>query len=438
MIDKADTLKECLLRDNLDSLKWFAKGLGIKKISKLKKDDLAQVIADTIKAEPQRLVEILFYYELDLYKRIISSEEAITLFDFPEGFDFNRFGVIDLVIIGRNEKMRPKYIMPSDFPGNFAELCEKEIEAREQDYRNIIESFVFGYANLYGFTALDLSRVIYKHICEADKINFSEEFLVKAKKPFLVETGHINSNSIDDVKIPVFSPLFPIDEELGNAMFENHDKYGLKEFEIEDICDYGQLPLVKFPFKSADKLRDVIKKYGYNLINPEVYSINLWIHKQLDADYSLNSFLEDMVYVESEEQLWECADAYTAFMNDVPMYRFGGYSSKEIAEKDGGKKIPFKNGLPQVKIGPGLRALGIESIEQLQAMAMLGVKPNGVDLADILEGMISTARMHNESADSQNVSPGYVDDPFTMPKVGRNEPCPCGSGKKYKHCHGKK
>ncbi|MEW6995999.1 preprotein translocase subunit SecA [Colwelliaceae bacterium MEBiC 14330] len=24
-----------------------------------------------------------------------------------------------------------------------------------------------------------------------------------------------------------------------------------------------------------------------------------------------------------------------------------------------------------------------------------------------------------------------------IPRVGRNEPCPCGSGKKYKHCHGK-
>ena len=23
------------------------------------------------------------------------------------------------------------------------------------------------------------------------------------------------------------------------------------------------------------------------------------------------------------------------------------------------------------------------------------------------------------------------------PKIGRNEPCTCGSGKKYKHCHGK-
>jgi preprotein translocase subunit SecA len=29
--------------------------------------------------------------------------------------------------------------------------------------------------------------------------------------------------------------------------------------------------------------------------------------------------------------------------------------------------------------------------------------------------------------------------PITRPgqKVGRNDPCPCGSGKKYKHCHGK-
>lgn len=26
----------------------------------------------------------------------------------------------------------------------------------------------------------------------------------------------------------------------------------------------------------------------------------------------------------------------------------------------------------------------------------------------------------------------------SQPKVGRNDPCPCGSGRKYKHCHGKK
>ena len=35
-------------------------------------------------------------------------------------------------------------------------------------------------------------------------------------------------------------------------------------------------------------------------------------------------------------------------------------------------------------------------------------------------------------------APGFVEsDPATWGNPGRNEPCPCGSGKKFKHCHGK-
>ena len=40
--------------------------------------------------------------------------------------------------------------------------------------------------------------------------------------------------------------------------------------------------------------------------------------------------------------------------------------------------------------------------------------------------------------EAQVVAPEDRDpnDPGSWGKVGRNEPCPCGSGKKYKHCHG--
>jgi len=34
---------------------------------------------------------------------------------------------------------------------------------------------------------------------------------------------------------------------------------------------------------------------------------------------------------------------------------------------------------------------------------------------------------------SSDINP---DDPATWGKVARNKACPCGSGKKYKHCHG--
>ncbi|MEL7460440.1 MAG: SEC-C metal-binding domain-containing protein, partial [Pseudomonadota bacterium] len=34
--------------------------------------------------------------------------------------------------------------------------------------------------------------------------------------------------------------------------------------------------------------------------------------------------------------------------------------------------------------------------------------------------------------------PGFIDDdPTTWGNPGRNDPCPCGSGKKFKHCHGR-
>lgn len=48
----------------------------------------------------------------------------------------------------------------------------------------------------------------------------------------------------------------------------------------------------------------------------------------------------------------------------------------------------------------------------------------------------------NEEADAAAAPDAEDDDAHTPfkrehPKVGRNEPCPCGSGKKYKHCHGR-
>lgn len=53
---------------------------------------------------------------------------------------------------------------------------------------------------------------------------------------------------------------------------------------------------------------------------------------------------------------------------------------------------------------------------------------------DDFDGTITVENSESETV----VAPENRDpkDPTTWGKVGRNEPCPCGSGKKYKHCHG--
>ena len=37
---------------------------------------------------------------------------------------------------------------------------------------------------------------------------------------------------------------------------------------------------------------------------------------------------------------------------------------------------------------------------------------------------------------SQEAAPSATEE-VALPKVGRNDPCPCGSGKKFKLCHGR-
>jgi preprotein translocase subunit SecA len=52
---------------------------------------------------------------------------------------------------------------------------------------------------------------------------------------------------------------------------------------------------------------------------------------------------------------------------------------------------------------------------------------------DFVEGALAAVLTTNRAVTPEDRDPS---DPSTWGNVGRNEPCPCGSGKKYKHCHG--
>jgi preprotein translocase subunit SecA len=41
---------------------------------------------------------------------------------------------------------------------------------------------------------------------------------------------------------------------------------------------------------------------------------------------------------------------------------------------------------------------------------------------------------YNKDYPHKSLSHGHYESIRTEPKIGRNDRCPCGSGKKYKHC----
>jgi len=70
---------------------------------------------------------------------------------------------------------------------------------------------------------------------------------------------------------------------------------------------------------------------------------------------------------------------------------------------------------------------------------MVVYKKKGGDYFDMLMSGIQHDIVHTVFKVSIEKKEIPARRPTSVPgqKVGRNDPCPCGSGKKYKHCHGK-
>ena len=77
-----------------------------------------------------------------------------------------------------------------------------------------------------------------------------------------------------------------------------------------------------------------------------------------------------------------------------------------------------------------LMTVQIETASQIEAAA-----ENIEQRADAVTNLTYSAP--DETGQAQLFGAGQAAATEQVPVVGRNEPCPCGSGKKYKHCHGK-
>jgi preprotein translocase subunit SecA len=80
-----------------------------------------------------------------------------------------------------------------------------------------------------------------------------------------------------------------------------------------------------------------------------------------------------------------------------------------------------------------------ELVEDRVAAAMGGARqirrPVSAGGAEMTSTSAMDVRRLNTNRGEEGAAP--VHKPVTAePKVGRNDPCPCGSGKKYKKCHG--
>ncbi|WP_299672359.1 preprotein translocase subunit SecA [uncultured Roseobacter sp.] len=112
---------------------------------------------------------------------------------------------------------------------------------------------------------------------------------------------------------------------------------------------------------------------------------------------------------------------------------FRGYAQRDPLNE-------YKNEAFQLFEGmlDGLRADVTQKLAQIRPLSEEEQRQMLEQIRAQQAAQVSAAGGAAVAATSGDTADGFVeDDPSTWGNPGRNEPCPCGSGKKFKHCHGR-
>ena len=108
--------------------------------------------------------------------------------------------------------------------------------------------------------------------------------------------------------------------------------------------------------------------------------------------------------------------------------RKSSWASLVNDENEGGSLVPIFALAHENHADPAIRSYKDPIDDELREKLIVGAAVGVIRIFDYFESArVLTAR--NKTTGSQSFR-------RLNPKVGRNEPCPCGSGKKFKHCCG--
>ncbi|MBZ9740719.1 MULTISPECIES: preprotein translocase subunit SecA [unclassified Mesorhizobium] len=153
------------------------------------------------------------------------------------------------------------------------------------------------------------------------------------------------------------------------------------------------------------------------------------------------TYVERSVVLQTLDHLWREHIVNLDHLRSVVGFR--GYAQRDPLQEYKGEAFElFQAMLGNLRQAVTAQLMRVELVRQAaeapppEAPDMFGTHIDGTTGENDFEGGETALLVRQES--NAIVAPEDRDpnNPATWGKVGRNEACPCGSGKKYKHCHG--
>ena len=380
-------LAEWLSRNTKEELVQMADliGLGVPDSDSARKDELIENVEWHIRYSAEDVLDRTSVFELEFLLKLMLPENryGIVSMNYDALLPLTKVGGIISCPhpLGKDFAI---YMMLDEVREYFEPHVSEYIARKKALGFDRLEQLAMGTLNLFGgMTAKALIGFIEGTADRADLVIWQNvgNYLLNHTLFGTRRIFHINPNGEQDCFFA--TPLITDDTEvkrLFNRVVWDHPKHYYTAYGQKWVMEYGRMPFPHIMAPSMERLYDLmVNKAEKSLTEQEANQIlmKLWLAHEMNLHTEWISLMTDIMLridvKEAETDDRQVSDALTQTFRDLPEWHLDGKTTEDL------------------------------------------LKPRPEPLA------------------SKHI-PLY---PSPTHKLGRNDPCWCGSGKKYKHCHGK-
>ena len=414
-------LREYLTEYTKEELLDQARSFEIRKCSGLRKADLIDRIVDNFCTEEmlRSRLACLTKEQMDLFRKACISPTAVSVNEVVDAMQLYRYW------IGYFEEPTDRFCVFEDVAVAFSKVDDESFR-RKQCRKGWMVKCIHFFIQYYGIAPIE---VIYEMYRQKVKCSIDEMIEMLWEMPVdIVESCLFTMDRLGMKGWPKEDPLYSEkgifvhlqlfeNEEFGYLLRQQMDKdfYIPSAQQIDEICRIGY-EASSSEYKKLESF--FIKKLRLPYEQAVTWCLQVWANSYEGESPSkiINKMTEANIEFE-EKMINELLELLVVAHNNTRMKENRGYKPSEMVRKKSVDKMPTI-----VPASSNAAAILKDAAPQLQAMGV-PVDLNGN--TDVIQTTMFPRGLNEEPIRVEK-------------KIYPNDPCPCGSGKKYKKCCGKK
>ena len=264
-----------------------------------------------------------------------------------------------------------------------------------------------------------------KNLLQYDDVANEQRKVIYEQRNHLLEADDISS-MIETIREDVFNSV--IDQYIPPQSIE--EMWDVEGLEVRLDREFGmKLPIKEWLETEKDLHEETLRERILNIAK-EAYKAQ----EEIVGAETLRNF-EKGIVLQTLDELWkEHLSAMDYLRKGIHLRSYGQKDPKNEYKKESFAMFTHMLDVLKTNVISVLSRIQVRSQEEVEAER----RQYAEALAQAEAAAEANANVQSDVAAEQTDGEPLSDEELADLNISRNDPCPCGSGKKYKHCHGSK